>query len=157
MTWARHYLEEWQRRAGDPRLPHWLRVAAAAYGLHQENGHAPFKSGQLALILGSPGKPYKNVTRAIEDAVEYGWLGEGSFHRCLIVPMDVARKGSLTAKPAPCGFHTQRGIRPLPTDTQRGIRADIPHSPWSLSVAASVCSVPQPPTQGEPTQQQEPA
>ena len=38
--WARHYHETWQERAGDARLPFWLRVAALAYGSHTDNGHA---------------------------------------------------------------------------------------------------------------------
>lgn len=111
--WARHFQDEWQYRAGDPRLPYWLRVAALAYGSHQENGHAPFKRGQIALILGSVDaetgeiRPYPNVRRAIAVAIEYGWLAEGSYWRCLIVPAHVAKKGNI-GRANPCPIHVKR-------------------------------------------------
>lgn len=107
--WARHFFDEWQSRAGDPRLPYWLRVAALAYGSHEDNGHAKFKRGEIALILGMPGKPYPNVRRAVADAVAYGWLAEGSYWRCLIVPMHVARRGPWTT-PKPCPIHANRSL-----------------------------------------------
>lgn len=132
--WARHYLEEWQRRSGDRRLPYWLRVAALAYGSHEDNGHACFKRGEVALILGTPGDPYQNVKRAIEDAVIFGWLADGSFHRCLIVPRHAVRKGALEAGRKPCPIHSKRTRIPHQTwdsdeltDTRRGIQAPIPH------------------------------
>ena len=50
--WARHYHEVWQERAGDDRLPAWLRVASLAFGSHLDNGHARFNRGEIALILG---------------------------------------------------------------------------------------------------------
>lgn len=103
--WARHYFEEWQRRAGDPRLPYWLRVAALAYGSTLDNGHAPFKRGDIAVTLGDPGQPYKHVARAIDTAVEYGWLEEGSYWRCLIVPARAVKKGPYRS-PTVCTLHT---------------------------------------------------
>lgn len=115
--WARHYQDEWHNRAGDPRLPHWLRVTALAYGSHQENGHAPFKRGEIALILGSVDattgeiRPYANVGRAIQVAIEYGWLAEGSYWRCLIVPAHVAKKGNLGRAKA-CPIHIKRSAKP---------------------------------------------
>jgi len=99
--WVRHYQDVWERRSGDPLLPYWLRVAALAYGKQQDNGHAPFRRGQIALILGRPDHPYAHVGRAIEDAIEYGWLGPGSYWGCLIVPFDHAKKGKLS-RPTPC-------------------------------------------------------
>lgn len=110
--WARHYMDPWQSRAGDPRLPYWLRVAAIAYGRHQDNGHATFKRGQIALILGRPDgfggvQPYVNVGRAIEDAVQYGWLASESFWGCLVVPSHAVKKGPLGHNP-PCGIHSKR-------------------------------------------------
>ncbi|TBT83799.1 hypothetical protein ET989_10825 [Propioniciclava sinopodophylli] len=106
--WARHFLDVWAERAGDPRLPPWLRVAALAYGSHLNNGHAPFRSGQVSLVLGgidpTTGEltTYRNVARAIDAAVANGWLAPGSFHRCLIVPPNAIRKGDMFAAPRLC-------------------------------------------------------
>jgi len=75
------------------------------------------RAGQIALILGrvdpSTGvvHPSRNVTRAIDVAVEYGWLAPGSYHRCLIVPAHAVRKGKLYAHPTPCpleSLHRER-------------------------------------------------
>lgn len=107
--WARHYQDQWQERAGDPRFPYWLRVAALAYGSHLDNGHARFKRGEIGLILGTPGQPYPNVRRAIAVAVEYGWLEEGSFWGCLIVPSHAIRKGPWVT-PKPCPVHAKRSL-----------------------------------------------
>jgi hypothetical protein len=110
--WARHYQETWQSRAGDCRLPYWLRVAAIAYGAHQDNGHATFKRGQIALILGTPDgqggvKPYANLARAIEDAVDYAWLAPESFWGCLVVADHAIKKGPLFHSPS-CPVHAKR-------------------------------------------------
>ena len=105
-VWARHYQDAWQERAGDPRLPYWLRVVSLAYGSHADNGHACFKRGEVALVLGTVDKhgvvrPYVNVRRAVGLAVEYGWLEDGSYWGCLIVPAHNIRKGHLGPR-SPC-------------------------------------------------------
>lgn len=111
--WARHYHEAWQERAGDDRLPYWLRVTALAYGSHLDNGHARFKRGEIGLILGKldarTGEilPFENVTRAIETAVEYGWLQPESFWGCLVVPAHAIKKGEHGRKPV-CPIHAKR-------------------------------------------------
>lgn len=94
VTWSRHYQNIWQERAGDPNLPDWLRVACLAYGNHRANGHAMFGPGSIGLVLARVDptsgeiKPLmrQNVQRAINKAIEYSWLGEGSTTRCLVVP-----------------------------------------------------------------------
>lgn len=145
-TWARHYHDDWMSRAGDPRLPYWLRVAAAGFGSHGENGHARFKRGQLALILATVDQetgeiqPYSNVGRAISDAVEYGWLAEGSFWGCLVVPAHSIKRGELDKRPSPCPMRPRharvRGSNPSlserfegakPTPSER-FDVRIPHS-----------------------------
>jgi hypothetical protein len=111
--WARHYHEVWQERAGDDRMPYWLRVAAVAYGSHSDNGHARFKRGEVALVLGKldpdTGEvvPFANVTRAIETAVAYGWLEPESFWGCLVVPAHAIKKGEHGRKPS-CPIHARR-------------------------------------------------
>lgn len=111
--WARHYHEVWQERAGDDRLPYWLRVASLAYGSHLDNGHAKFKRGEIGLVLGkvdpATGEiiPLENVTRAIETAVEFGWLEPESFWGCLVVPAHAIKKGEHGHKPV-CPIHAKR-------------------------------------------------
>jgi hypothetical protein len=112
-VWARHFQDDWQARAGDPRLPYWLRVAALAFGSHADNGHARFKRGEVALILGALDhdtgevRPFANVRREIARAVEYGWLEDGSYWGCLIVPAHFVpahsiRKGDMGTRPPAC-------------------------------------------------------
>lgn len=116
-VWARHYQDDWQARAGDPRLPYWLRMAALAYGCHADNGHARFKRGEVALILGSLDRetgelrPFANVRREIARAVEYGWLEEGSYWGCLIVPAHSIRRGDLATRPKPCPLAAKHSAR----------------------------------------------
>lgn len=111
--WARHYHEVWQERAGDDRLPYWLRVAALAFGSHLDNGHARFKRGEIGLVLGQvdveTGEivPFENVTRAIDTAVSYGWLEPESFWGCLVVPAHAIKKGEHGRKPV-CPIHARR-------------------------------------------------
>ena len=117
-TWARHYQDVWHERSGDRRLPKWLRVAALAYGSHENNGHARFKRGEVALILAvvdhETGEVVpldrRAVFRVIQQAVAYGWLDEGSTARCLIVPAHAIKKGRLDAHTEPCPIHV-RGTR----------------------------------------------
>lgn len=107
-------MDAWGERVGDARLPHWLRIACLAYSSHGENGHATFKRGEISLALATVNKdtgeitPYANIHRAIQVAVEYGWLEEGSFWGCLIVPAHAIRKGDLSHSPTPCPIHIKR-------------------------------------------------
>lgn len=143
--WARHYQDDWHRKAGDPRLPYWLRVSALAYGSHGYNGHAVFKRGEIALILATIDQntgeitPFENVGRAIRDAVEYGWLAPDSFWGCLVVPAHAIKKGT-HGRRTECPIHkkkqarsereplTERRVRDLPATASDGFDARIPHS-----------------------------
>lgn len=117
--WARHYQDDWQARAGDPRLPYWFRIAALAYGSHTENGHARFKHGEIAKILGAVDRetgefrPFANVRREIARAVEFGLIEEGSYWGCLVVPAHSIKKGGL-GRATPCPLarkHKERSNR----------------------------------------------
>lgn len=127
--WSRHYHDAWLSRAGDPRLPYWLRVTALAYGSHENNGHARFRRGEVGLILGSPNKTTgeivplhrSSVHRAIGEAVTYGWLEEGSFARCLIVPAHSIRRGSLKDPVKACPIHIKRGRTSTLSDDVRPV------------------------------------
>jgi hypothetical protein len=111
--WARHYHEVWQERSGDDRLPAWLRVTALAYGSHLDNGHARFKRGEIALVLGKVDTdsgevlPFDRVARAIDTAVSYGWLEPESFYGCLVVPAHAIKKGEHGRQPV-CPIHARR-------------------------------------------------
>jgi hypothetical protein len=131
--WARHYQEAWARRAGDDRMPYWLRIVALAYGSHADNGHARFKRGELALILGSIDRetgvihPYAHAARAIRDAVDYGWLEPESFWGCLVVPAHAIKKGPYGHEPV-CPIHVKRRRRGVETATERRLRLVSPTS-----------------------------
>lgn len=75
-------------RAANPSLDNWIRVAALAFGCHRRNGHAAFKTGEIAEILGTPGEPLSPsaVSNAIKLAKNAGWIAEESTARCLVVP-----------------------------------------------------------------------
>lgn len=140
--WARHYQHEWQERAGDNRLPYWLRVAALAYGSHTDNGHARFKRGEIALILGDIDRttgqirPYANARRAIATAIEYGWLEPESFWACLVVPAHAIKKGH-HASGNPCPIHVKRRVKRSLSE-RKGPHSPTPSEHFSARSAHSV-------------------
>jgi hypothetical protein len=89
---ALHRQAVWKERAANhaanPTMPQWIRVASLAFGCHRRNGHANFKSGEIAEILGTPGKPLSasSVSNAIKLAKSAGWIAQESTARCLVVP-----------------------------------------------------------------------
>lgn len=165
--WARHYQDDWHRKAGDPRLPYWLRVTALAYGSHGYNGHAVFKRGEIALVLATVNTetgevvPFENVGRAIRDAVEYGWLAAESFWGCLVVPAHAIKKGTHGWR-SECPVHvkrrpskqrepvTQRRVRDSSATPSDGFEARIPHSVTGSQRAALSLVLSPDPTVQEP-------
>lgn len=146
--WARHYQDEWHRKAGDPRLPYWLRIAALAYGSHGYNGHATFKRSEIALVLATVDQetgevePYRRVGRAIEDAIAYGWLDAGSFWGCLVVPAHAIKKGTHGRK-SDCPVHLRRSRRQTPNCSlteQFGVRSSPPDEQFEPRSAHSLSS-----------------
>lgn len=126
-------------------MPYWLRVAALAYGSHTDNGHARFKRGEVALILGTVDhdtgevRPFANVRREIARAVEYGWLEDGSYWGCLIVPAHAIRKGDLGKKPAPCPLTPRHQARANRSLTERnGLPQPTPSERFSTRTAHSL-------------------
>jgi hypothetical protein len=116
--WAKHYQQEWQARAGNPRLPLWLRVASLAYGTHLGNGHANFHPGEIAVALttvdtttGLMHSPKRqDINRAIKAAVSHDWLAERSGSTCLVVPGH-AISGGLGNPAAPCPVHENEAAK----------------------------------------------
>lgn len=108
--WSRHAQDEWERRAGDRRLPHWLRLAALAYAKHGNNGHAAFKRGDVAVVLGVPGAPLdrRQLHEYIQRAIELGWLADGSTSMCLVVPSHIIDKGHIGEPKKACRVHQRR-------------------------------------------------
>lgn len=115
-AWARHYQHVWLERTAQINLPLWLRVAFLALGSHRANGHARFKPGEIAEILGGGIDPdtgeirrldKHNVQRAIKSAIAQRWLAEGSSSLCLVVPAHAVRggRGYETEK---CPIHEKR-------------------------------------------------
>lgn len=120
--WTKHYQSAYLEDAANPRYPLAIRVAYLAYGSHKANGHARFKQGEVAKVLGvlgeggtfEPASRYA-VNRAINTAISYGLLAEGSKALCLIVPGHRIR-GNNGDPDAPCDRH------PAPT-AQRTLKA----------------------------------
>lgn len=74
-----------EERALELGQPLWLKVTCMAYARVGANGHAGFKRGELAQLMG---KCRQDIERAIRTAVGYGWLHEASCTECLIPPGD---------------------------------------------------------------------
>lgn len=121
--WAKHRQSFWAEHAGNPRLPLWIRVSALAYGTHRRNGHAPFKTGEMAIVLTTvntlTGEVYTpqppNISKAIRTAMEYGFLAQGSGLRCLVVPPHAISGGLLGTERERCRHHitASSGTPPL--------------------------------------------
>ncbi len=110
-SWARHFQAPWHDDALNPRYPYALRVAFLAYGTHRANGHARFKQGEIGTVLGhldDDGHPVsadrRTVYRAVQQAVDFGLLAEGSRALCLIVPSHRIA-GGMGDENAPCDRH----------------------------------------------------
>lgn len=125
LPWARHSQPVYLRRAHDERYDYWLRVAFLALGTHGVNGHAMFGRGDVAVLLGRPGRPHRNVKRAIDQAVAMEWLIEGSYWGCLIVPPEAVKSGELREFP-PCPRCERRKKR-MPKSTP-GVDLGLPKS-----------------------------
>jgi len=117
--WARHYLDTWHERSGNPCLPRWFRVVCLAYGSHDNAGHARFKRGEVALMLGTFDSKSgavvplsrQRVHEAVRQAVDLGFLEPDSIPMCLVVPAHGVQKGPRDTKPKPCPIHVRRSRR----------------------------------------------
>lgn len=63
-----------------------LKLFLLALSGAKPNGHAPFKRGSLAKLLGQPGKPHTHVKRVIAKAVKLRLLSGESVPTCLVLP-----------------------------------------------------------------------
>lgn len=91
--WSGHYQQPFRDDAANPKFGMPLRVAFLAFGNHRANGHANFQRQEIAQVLGKfddqgtfQPADRRTVNRAIQQAIEFGLLAEGSLALCLIVP-----------------------------------------------------------------------
>ncbi|MGE2692219.1 hypothetical protein [Mycolicibacterium pulveris] len=136
-VWTRHYQIEWEARLTNPAFkdkgPVWMKLVCLAYARHHANGHATFKPGELASILGVP---RQRVTEGIAVAVSYGFLSDESCSRCLVVPSH-AIQGPQGNVYEPCMVNHKKRSRVTTsvTDTEKTLEenAETPGSGDSLN------------------------
>ena len=86
--WAAHAQDHWLEFVGNPNFPDYLRVVFVAYARHAANGHAKLDRGELGryLIRKDGTLPdRRTIWRAIEKAVQLGYLMPDSRLLCLVV------------------------------------------------------------------------
>jgi hypothetical protein len=110
--WGAYAQQEMSRWAKDGAVtPLAVRVLFAAMGRHDRNGHARFRSGELADVLGSIDvttgevRPARrdSVSDAIKAAKRLGYITDESTVRCLVLSRHVFQKS--WGSPAPCAVH----------------------------------------------------
>ncbi|UZF54339.1 hypothetical protein LH935_16465 [Gordonia polyisoprenivorans] len=103
--WVWAYLEQAETDAHNRELPIWLRVSQLAVARVRANGHAPFGPGKLPSLLRVD---RRNLPRAINKAVQFGYLVDGSSPRCLLPHPSRYYVGKLKnrgSKYAVCDYH----------------------------------------------------
>lgn len=110
--WGAYAQQEMSRWAKDGAVtPLAVRVLFAAMGRHDRNGHARFRSGELADVLGSIDvttgevRPARRdtVSAAITVAKRLGYIAEDSSARCLVLSRHIFQKS--WGSPEPCPVH----------------------------------------------------
>jgi hypothetical protein len=148
-SWTAHAQDHWITFAGNPNFSDYLRVVFVAYGRHHANGHAVLNRGELAyyLVRKDGTLPTRDVAwRAVADAVELGYLAEGSRLLCLIVPAHDVQGGHGNPDARCRRDHTRRGGRTSATTADVPSRTsattlDVP-SRTSATTADVPCSAP---------------
>jgi hypothetical protein len=106
---AMHRQSFWEEQAATLPLL-WQRLGAIAFATHKRNGHANFKPGELAMMLGKPGSSGweslspSQISNLIASAKKAGWLASESNSRCLVVPHH-AITGGLGNEGERCAVH----------------------------------------------------
>jgi hypothetical protein len=116
-TWAKHYQQAWDDHVANSGLPLWFRVTALAYGNHAANGHANFRRGDIARLVGEfkGGELVPRDKTVIRDAIKYavkhGLLDPSSCSECLVVPsrkVDGGGKDFKHGRGKPCPVHARK-------------------------------------------------
>jgi hypothetical protein len=94
-----------------------MRVYAAAMARSEPNLHAPFESGELAMLLGkkqSDGSTEpvdrRDINKSVKKAVALQLLDEASSVRCLVLP-DSRAACRRSGYKKPCAYHTGNASR----------------------------------------------
>ena len=109
----------WARFAADTRHPAVYRVMGWAFARRGQNGHARFRRGELASLLGGVNRKTgevcpmhrSNLRRLIADAVELDLIDKVSESRCLVVNPDHVVGGGEGKPDDPCPVHSPRRRR----------------------------------------------
>jgi hypothetical protein len=102
-----HLHSYWQDRAGDDKLPIWLRLAAIAYASHHKNGHATFYMSGESTLPKTLGRDKRVIQNELKKAIDRGFLAEQSNINCLVLP-DGIFGGAEGHKFADCKLHPNR-------------------------------------------------
>ncbi len=135
-TWAKHYQDAWVADAAKfDTLPIWFRMMALAYGSHKANGHANFRRGDLAKVLGEPGpegewRPIDKGTiqKYIRYLISVNLLDPQSCSECLVVPRHRIEGGGTDYKTggnSPCPVHMRKAAKRVASKrvvARRGLR-----------------------------------
>jgi hypothetical protein len=110
--WGAYAQGEMSRWAKDGAVtPLAVRVLFAAMGRHDRNGHARFRPGELADVLGSIDvttgeiRPARRgaVSDAIKAAKRLGYITDESFARCLVLSRHIFQNS--WGSPQVCAAH----------------------------------------------------
>lgn len=102
-------LSRWSKQAEITPLA--VRILFAAMGRHDSSGHARFRPGELADVLGSVdtvtgelvAARADSVSKAIRAAKHLGYITEESTVRCLVLSRHTFQKAWGSTKP--CAYH----------------------------------------------------
>jgi hypothetical protein len=101
----------WQEQARNPSVDLWLRVTFLAFGTHKRNGHSAFYNWKeiadktTTQSKAAPDDGGRQIRRAIDTAIERGFLSTQSHTRCLVVPPHWISGGTTGRENAKCNRH----------------------------------------------------
>lgn len=111
------FLSALEDLASNEELTAFYRLHYLALARAQPNGHAEFKRGALAKLVGRKGKRHHDLESAIQQAVKRNLLHPLSESKCLVLPTGLAEPYDRTggkSRHLPCRTHTGRP-KPLRT------------------------------------------
>lgn len=110
--WLKIYVAPLENLAMSTDLPAYHRLHLLALARAEPNGHAEFKTGVLARLMGKDGQPHHDIGAAVHRGIETGLLHPSSMSTCLVLPEKLAQPYGKTkrAKFLKCmTHHGERG------------------------------------------------